>query len=116
MKKLRMFEEFNYSNFFKGKKLLLNGLEEKENDFYKGYVAEIVIVEDKTDYNGETGLNNYEKFQMKLPTLSAGEAKQFKLNQIVKIIEVSKATCYKKQGDNFTDYLSIEGKIAPVQQ
>lgn len=116
MKKLRSFESFDCNRFFKGKKLLLNGIVKKENsDYYNGYVAELVIIEDNTDYGDETGLNRFEKFNIKLPEATQSDVAKLKVGSYVRIDKVSKAVVYRNK-DSFTDNLSISGSIVPVQQ
>lgn len=111
MKKLKLFEHFDYVSFFKDKKLVLVSMTQKHTDFFNGVVAELVIVEDHTDYDGETGCNNYEKFTFKIPNVPDDYVKGFKLNHVVQISEVYKAKLWSHK-DSYQVSLSIEGRLA----
>lgn len=113
MKKLKLFVKFDYQSFFKGKKLLLVSMMPKHNEYFNGVIAELVIIEDNTNYDGETGCNSYEKLSFKIPNVSDDFISSFKINQVVRITEVYKANVWRKK-DSYEDLLSIEGKIAPV--
>ena len=74
MKKLKLFMHFLAKEFFADKVLLCNGVSEWRD--YKtqkvlGSVAELVIIEDNTDYHIEEGQpavdNIFEKFKVKVP-------------------------------------------------
>ena len=70
MKKLNMFNHFNYDGFAKEKRFIcINQQEWKDYETKNllGTKLELVIAQDKTDY-GEEGVSNlYEKFVVKIP-------------------------------------------------
>ncbi|MGX9820392.1 hypothetical protein [Lactococcus lactis] len=75
MKKLKQFNEFNVEAFLKDKVLRYISeqpnyifVDGKRTENFDGLKISAVIIEDNTDYgNGETGLNVYEKINIKLP-------------------------------------------------
>ena len=74
MKKLKSFMKFLAKEFFEGKVLLCNGVSEwRDYNTQKilGSVAELVIIEDNTDYHIEEGQpevdNTFEKIKVKVP-------------------------------------------------
>ncbi len=67
MKKISLFERFDAQGFLKGKRLLyINGRFENSDKFI-GCKVEVLIAEDMADYDGEVGLNIYERLLVKVP-------------------------------------------------
>ena len=67
MKKISLFERFDAQGFLKGKRLLYISGRFENSDKFIGCKVEVLIAEDMTDYDGEVGLNIYERLLVKVP-------------------------------------------------
>ena len=110
MKKLNIFNHFDYDEFAKEKKFICISQQEWKDFETKnllGTKLELVIVQDKTDY-GEEGINNlYEKFYVKVP-----QVLNVPVNAEVKLKNVE-ATVYgefRNQLSVIAEFVEVVGK------
>lgn len=121
MKKLNSFKNFDLDAFLKGKRLVLKSVSQIDTDNFKGARAEVVIVEDNTNYGKDKdgrdifGVNAWNSFTVKMPGYTAEKINQLKLNKPVKIHSYTKATTWKPEGA-FEENLSVEGVLVQVNE
>lgn len=121
MKKLNAFKSFNLQEFLKGKRLVLKSIRLVESETFNGARAEVVIVEDTTNYGKDKdgkdviGANIWNSFTVRMAGYDEDKIKQFKLNKPVRISEYTKATAWKPEGA-FEESLSVDGTLVPVNE
>ncbi len=121
MKKLNTFKSFNLQEFLKGKKLVLKSIRLVESDSFNGARAEVVIVEDNTNYgkdkygNEVIGVNAWNSFTVRMAGYDESKIRQFKLNKPVRISEYTKAAAWKPEGA-FEESLSVDGTLVPISE
>lgn len=121
MKKLNNFKNFDLDGFLKGKKLVLKSISPVNTETFKGARAELIIVEDNTNYgkdkDGEDviGVNSWNTFTIRMAGWDTNKINQFKLNKPVKVQSYTKATTWKPEGA-FEESLSVEGVIVQVNE
>ena len=121
MKKLNAFKSFNLQEFLKGKRLVLKSIRLVESETFNGARAEVVIVEDSTNYGKDKdgkdviGANIWNSFTVRMAGYDEDKIKQFKLNKPVRISEYTKATAWKPEGA-FEESLSVDGTLVPLNE
>ncbi|MBQ1567350.1 MAG: hypothetical protein IIZ80_05625 [Erysipelotrichaceae bacterium] len=121
MKKLNTFKSFDLQEFLKGKKLILKSIRTVDSDTFKGARAEVVIVEDNTNYGKDNegheiiGVNVWNSFTVRMAGYNEDKIRQFKLNKPVRISEYTKATAWKPEGA-FEEALTVDGVLVPVNE
>ncbi len=121
MKKLNTFKSFDLQEFLKGKKLILKSIRTVDSDTFKGARAEVVIVEDNTNYGKDNegheiiGVNVWNSFTVRMTGYNEDKIRQFKLNKPVRISEYTKATAWKPEGA-FEEALTVDGVLVPVNE
>lgn len=109
LKKLSSFLKFDASSFFASKEMMLSKVEvwkegeDRDHLQTRGTKVTGVIFRDRTDYNGETGVNAGESivFKVSRPLLDFDNWKPF--NTVFRVTDVTKAVVY---GD-YRNQLSI---------
>ena len=121
MKKLNTFKSFNLQDFLKGKKLVLKSIRLVESESFNGARAEVVIVEDNTNYgkdrdgNDVIGANIWNSFTVRMAGYDDNKIRQYKLNKPVRISEYTKATTWKPEGA-FEESLVVDGTLVMVNE
>ena len=121
MKKLNTFKSFNLQEFLKGKKLILKSIRTVDSDSFTGAKAEVIIVEDNTNYGKDKdgkdiiGVNAWNSFTIRMAGYGEDKIRQFKLNKPVRISEYTRATVWKPEGA-FEESLSVDGVIVSVNE
>lgn len=114
MRNLYMFEDFRAEEFFEEKDLLCvecgELLDHNDNSRVLGTVVYAVIVNDRTDYNGKSSNNRFEKLKIKVFDKELNIPKN-------SYIELVKPTCrifgdYRNQlSTTAEDIIVLDGKI-----
>ena len=121
MKKLNTFKSFDLQEFLKGKKLILKSIRTVDSDTFKGARAEVVIVEDNTNYGKDNegheiiGVNVWNSFTVRMAGYNEDKIRQFKLNKPVRVSEYTRATAWKPEGA-FEEALTVDGVLVPVNE
>lgn len=121
MKKLNTFKSFDLQEFLKGKKLILKSIRTVDSDSFKGARAEVVIVEDNTNYGKDNegheiiGVNVWNSFTVRMAGYNEDKIRQFKLNKPVRVSEYTRVTAWKPEGA-FEEALTVDGALVPVNE
>ncbi len=109
MKKLNMFQTFDFANWQKGKKFMIQSAKYNEK---KGCVSlDVVIVEDATDYGDPTISNIYEKFKVHCVTdVDEEDVDKYSSKEMIIFKRIGKCTVW---GDYATN-LSVEAEVEVV--
>ncbi|URW92686.1 hypothetical protein [Lacticaseibacillus paracasei] len=84
--------------------------EDKEKVKPLGLAVDMVIADDRHDYDGEIGLNLYGRVTVKMPGVE--NKGQFPLKQRVKVTRLDKATVWGKYFEN----LSLYGEVMSLEK
>lgn len=94
LRNIKKYQDFNYEEFLKGKKLLLNEIKfDVKNKLVKG---ELIIIEDIT------GENQYGKINFKLENGKEEDVTKYQLRQLYRLNGITKASIYGDFGDNLS--------------
>lgn len=114
MQKLRQFTYFDCESFLNGKTLVyLSGKKPDPKHGFVGLAIEVMIMDDNTDYgDGLKGLNEFEKFTVKVQGADETYLSNFKRKQKIKIVDIQKASTW---GD-YQENLTIFGRVVPLHE
>ncbi len=109
MKRLNYFRTFDWEAFASDKAFACTGVRYSESK--KMVVADIVIISDETDYDGDvTVTNRFEKFKVSIP--NSVDANQF-INLVNHEVEISNIQKISVYGD-YSDQLSLVASVSLV--
>lgn len=106
MKKLRNYCYFDFEEFAKGLVFGFMGGKVVDTPDFKGVSIEIVVLYDPA------GINDYEKFHVKVPGADEEYLKSFVKKEKVEIKDIKKAVVY---GD-YQNALSVTGRVCKLNQ
>ena len=106
MRKLNQFQKFDFANWQKGKKFMVQGIKYNEK---KGCVSlDIIIIEDETDYGDESVSNIFEKFKVHcIQDTDEEDVAKYQIKDIVLFKSVGKCSIW---GD-YASQLSVEAVV-----
>lgn len=109
MKELRKYLKFDHKTFFENKELAfvdgkLSAPTKEHPDAFKGVVIDIVIMVDPT------GVNEFDKFRVKVPDADEAYLDQFKPHDPVTLTDIQKASVYGQ----YQNELSIVGRVNKI--
>ena len=111
MKKLSMFQRFDFVTWQKGKKFMISGV--KYNEKKDCVSLDVIITEDNTDYGDDAVTNLYEKFKVHLITETEREdVDKFAVKSVIVFKKIGKCTVW---GD-YNSQLSVEAEVEVVEQ
>lgn len=111
MKKLRDYLNFDTERFLKGKELMFVSGKvsiptSDRPDAFKGVLIDLLVFHDPE------GINELEKFRVKVLNADEAYLTQFKPHDIVKVVDVQKASVY---GD-YQNELSVTGRVVKASE
>lgn len=96
MKKLKLFSKFDAEGFLKDKKLAIKSIKPTyeyvdgvRSEVASGSTIAITILEDNTEYNGETGVNTFEAFNLKVGANCEAIKSRLRVGQQIKFKDYS---------------------------
>lgn len=109
MKKLNLFQQFNFAAWQTGKTFMIQGIKYNEK---KGCVSlDVIITEDNTDYGDPTVSNIYEKFKVHcIKDNEEDDVGKYKIRDTIIFKNIGKCTVW---GDYSTN-LSVEAIVEVV--
>ena len=111
MKKLNMFQKFDFASWQKGKQFMIAGV--KYNEKKDCVSLDVIITEDNTDYGDDSVTNLYEKFKVHLITeTEMQDTDKYKAKDIIVFKRVGKCSVW---GD-YSTQLSIEAEVEVVEK
>ncbi len=111
MKKLNMFQKFDFVAWQKGKKFMISAV--KYNEKKDCVSLDVIITEDNTDYGDNTVTNLYEKFKVHLISETDMEdVDKYAVKSNIIFKRVGKCTVW---GD-YSTQLSVEAEVEVVEQ
>lgn len=110
MKRLSMFNKFQFNEFNKGKKYQITGARFNEK---KGLVTlDIAIVEDHTDYGDPSISNLYEKFKVHcIQDTNEDDVNKYAVGQMIVFKSIGKCSVY----GSYNEQLSVEAIVEVVK-
>ena len=110
MKKLTMFQRFDFAKWQDGKRFIIQGV--KYND-KKGYISlDVIIVEDNTDYGDPSISNVYEKFKVHLVNeTDEDDVENYRVQDEIIFKGVGKCSVWGDYNSN----LSVEAEVEVVK-
>ena len=110
MKKLTMFQKFDFAKWQDGKRFIIQGV--KYND-KKGYISlDVIIVEDNTDYGDPSISNVYEKFKVHLVNeTDEDDVENYRVQDEIIFKGVGKCSVWGDYNSN----LSVEAEVEVVK-
>ena len=110
MKKLSLFQKFDFAKFQTGKKFVVQSVKYNEK---KGCVSlDVIITEDNTDYGDPSVSNLYEKFKVHcINDTSESQVEKYHPNDTIKFVSIGKCTVW---GDYNTN-LSAEAEVQVIK-
>lgn len=110
MKKLNLFQKFDFVAWQNGKAFMIQGIKYNEK---KGCVSlDVIIVEDNTDYGDETVSNIYEKFKVHcIKDTDEEDVEKYQIKDMIRFISIGKCSVW---GD-YASQLSVEAEIEVVE-
>lgn len=110
MKRLSMFNKFQFNEFNKGKKYQVTSVRYNEK---KGLVTlDIAVVEDLTDYGDPSISNLYEKFKVHcIQDTNEDDVNKYAVGQMIVFKNIGKCSVY----GSYNDQLSVEAIVEVVK-
>ena len=110
MKKLSLFQKFDFAKWQSGKKFVVQSVKYNEK---KGCVSlDVIITEDNTDYGDPSVSNLYEKFKVHcVNDTNESQVSKYHPNNEIKFSGVGKCTVWGDYGTN----LSVEAEVQVVK-
>lgn len=110
MKKLNLFQKFDFISWQNGKEFMVQGV--KYND-KKGCVSlDVIITEDSTDYGDSTVSNIYEKFKVHcIKDVNEADVNKYHIKDTIQFKNIGKCSVW---GD-YSSQLSVEAVIEVVK-
>lgn len=111
MKKLNLFQRFDFSAWQTGKKFMVQSAKYNEK---KGCVTlDVVIVEDNTNYGDSSVSNVFEKFKVHcVQSTHENDVQQYQSRSVIKFISVGKCSVWGDYASN----LSVEAVVEVVNK
>ena len=111
MKKLSLFQKFDFSAWQTGKKFMVQGIKFNTN---KNCVSlDVVIVEDNTNYGDPTVSNLFEKFKAHcIQDIKESDINKYHVGDIIKFKSIGKCSVW---GD-YSSNLSVEAVVEVVNK
>lgn len=111
MKKLTMFQTFDFNSWQTSKKFMVQGA--KYNDKKGCVTIDVIIVEDKTNYGDPTITNVFEKFKVHcIEDTSIDDVVKYPPMSFIRFITVGKCTVWGDYASN----LSVEAKVEVIKK
>ena len=106
MRKLNLFQKFDFANWQKGKKFMVQGTKYNEK---KGCVSlDVIIVEDTTDYGDPTISNIFEKFKVHcINDVKEADISKYHIQNVINFTSAGKCSVWGDYGTN----LSVEAVV-----
>lgn len=106
MKKLSMFQVFDFASWQKGKSFMVQSAKFNEK---KGCVSlDVVIVEDRTNYGDPSISNDYEKFKVHcIQDTNEGAVAKYHAKDMIRFTNIGKCSVWGDYGSN----LSVEAVV-----
>ena len=110
MKKLNLFQKFDFASWQKGKKFMVQGIKYNEK---KGCVSlDVIIVEDNTDYGDATVSNIFEKFKVHcVNDVDEEDVEKYEIKDTIIFKNIGKCSVW---GD-YASQLSVEAVVELVE-
>lgn len=110
MKKLALFQKFDFANWQKGKKFMVQNVKYNEK---KGCVSlDVIIVEDNTDYGDSTVSNIFEKFKVHcVNDVAEEDIEKYEIQDTIIFKSVGKCSVWGEYNSN----LSVEAIVEIVK-
>ena len=110
MKKLSLFQQFNFNAWQTGKKFMIQGVKFNEK---RGCVSlDVIIIEDKTDYGDKSISNIFEKFKVHLVReVNETDVENYHVSDTIIFKTIGKCSVW---GD-FGSQLSVEAVVEVVK-
>ena len=110
MKKLSLFQQFNFNAWQKGKRFMIQGVKFNEK---RGCVSlDVIIIEDKTDYGDKSISNIFEKFKVHLVReVNETDVEKYHVSDTIIFKTIGKCSVW---GD-FGSQLSVEAVVEVVK-
>ena len=109
MRKLNLFQKFDFASFIKDKQFMIQAIKYNEK---KGCLsADIVITSDETDYGDPSVTNLFERFKVHLIGSTENDLSKYAPKDLIIFKSFSKATVWGEYMNN----LSVEGVIEVVK-
>ena len=110
MRKLSMFQKFDFASWQKGKRFMIQGI--KYNSKKNCVSLDVVIIEDKTDYGDPTVNNIYEKFKVHcIKDVNEEDVEAYNVQDEIVFKGIGKCSVWGDYGNN----VSVEAEIEVVQ-
>ncbi|MCH5270856.1 MAG: hypothetical protein J1E83_08915 [Lachnospiraceae bacterium] len=111
MKKLNLFQKFDFAAWQKGKAFMVQGIRYNEK---KGCVSlDVIIVEDNTNYGDASVSNLFEKFKVHcIKDTDDDDTEKYQIRDMIRFTSVGKCTVW---GD-YASQLSVEAVVEVVKQ
>ena len=111
MKKLNMFQTFDFVSWQKGKKFMISGV--KYNEKRDCVSLDVIITEDNTNYGDDKTSNIYEKFKVHLINeTSMEDVDKYAVKNAIAFKRIGKCTVW---GD-YSSQLSVEAEVEVVER
>ena len=111
MKKLSMFQVFDFNGWQKDKGFMISGV--KYNDKKRCVSLDVVIVQDNTNYGDPLISNLFEKFKVHcIQDIAEDDVNKYHIQDMIRFKSVSKCTVW---GD-YQSQLSVEGAVEVVKK
>ena len=110
MKKLNMFQQFNFGAWSNDKQFIIQGIKYNEK---KGCVSlDVIITEDNTDYGDDSVSNLFEKFKVHLiKETDEDDVEKYHVKDKIIFKQIGKCSVWGDYASN----LSVEAVIAVVE-
>ena len=110
MRKLNLFQKFDFASWQKGKKFMIQGVRYYEK---KGCVSlDVIIVEDNTDYGDATISNIFEKFKVHcINDVEEDDIEKYQIQKVIRFTSVGKCSVWGEYNSN----LSVEAVVEVVE-
>lgn len=110
MKKLSMFQKFDFGAWQKDKRFVIQGF--KYNDKKGCVTLDVIITEDNTDY-GDTSISNiYEKFKVHcINDTYEDDVEKYRIQKEIRFLSIGKCSVWGEYNSN----LSVEADVEVVE-
>ena len=110
MKKLNLFQKFDFANWQNGKRFVVQSV--KYNEKKECVSLDVIITEDHTDYGDPSVSNLYEKFKVHcVKDTNESQVGKYHPNNEIKFISIGKCSVWGDYGSN----LSVEAEVQVVK-
>lgn len=111
MKKLNLFQKFDFAAWQNGKAFMIQGIKYNEK---KGCVSlDVIIIEDNTDYGDKSVSNLFEKFKVHcIQDVNEDDIEKYNIRDQIQFISIGKCSVW---GD-YASQLSVEAVVKVVKK